>query len=291
MKRTLLLISIICASTLTLWSQEAGNAVYGRSGRRTSGVTTGNLFAAEPKESAPASFIEANVLMNVKADEYLAVFALAQEGSTLGDASEKAAAQTKEFIAALEKLGVKRDEIFVDFISQNRVYDFAVAENTAKETLSGFEVKKNFAVHYKDRALLENMLSAAAKTSIFDLVKVDYVVTDLATFRERLLEEASRVIRKKEAAYARLFGVKSRPVSVYVEKYNAFFPSEMYSSYAAYGASEVYRGNLPVIGKRKTTTFYFNPLDPGEFDSIVGPSGPEPVVQLTLYLKIKYASS
>ena len=291
MKRTLFLISIICVCEITAWTQEAGNIVYGSSKHRTSGVTMGNLSALEPKGSTPVSFIEANVLMNVKAEEYLAVFALAQEGPTLLDSNQKVAAQINQFIAALENLGVKTNDMFVDFISQNRIYDFTVVENSARETLSGFEVKKNLTIRYRDRALLESMLSIAAKSSIFDLVKVDYVVKDLTSLRERLLTEASKVIRKKETAYARLFGVKMHPSLVDQEKYNAFFPSEMYNSYVAYESGDVYRGNLPVMRKRKTSSFYFSPLDPGEFDLVIGPSGLEPVVQLTLYLKMRYSSN
>src|SRR5205085_6395195 len=58
--------SILCACELGLSAQEAGNQLYGGSRRRTSGVVTGNLFAAEPKEAARTTFIEANVLMNVR---------------------------------------------------------------------------------------------------------------------------------------------------------------------------------------------------------------------------------
>jgi uncharacterized protein YggE len=163
----------------------------------------------------PLSFIEANVLLNLKADQYQAVFALAQKGPTLLEGNEKLAAQTKEFIASLEALGVEHADIFVDFISQNRVYDFTVADNVAREKLSGFEVKKNVIVRYQDAALLEKMLAAAAKSAIFDLVKVDYVVSDLAAARARLLEEASRIIKQKEASYKRLFGVTMRTASVY----------------------------------------------------------------------------
>jgi uncharacterized protein YggE len=291
MKRTLFLISIICVCESAVWAQEAGNIVYGTSRRRTSGVTTGNLSATEPKDSVPAAFIEANLLMNVKADEYVAVFALAQEGPTMLESNEKVAAQLKEFGAALQGLGVKTNDVFVDFIAQNRVYDFNVTGNAAKETLTGFELKKTIAVRYKDRALLDRLLAAAAKSAIFDLVKVDYVVGDLAGLRDRLLAEASKVIKKKAAAYARLFEVKMRPASVSAEKYNAFFPSEMYDTYAAYEASAVYRGNLPVEGRRKTSTSYYRPLDPAEFDVIISPSPLEPVVQLTLYLRVKYTLS
>ena len=41
---------------------------------------------------------------------------------------------------------------------------------------SGFETKKTIAVRYKNRSLLEKLLAAATQASIFDLIKVDYVI-------------------------------------------------------------------------------------------------------------------
>jgi hypothetical protein len=64
----------------------------------------------------------------------------------------------------------------------------------------------------------------------------------------------------------------------------------MYNSYTAFESGNVdtrYR-DAQVIEKRKASTFYFNPLHTGEFDAIINPLGVEPVVQLTLYLKVKY---
>jgi uncharacterized protein YggE len=290
MKKILLLLIIIGACEFAVPAQESGNIVYGTAKRKTTGVALGNLYAIDQKDSVHSSFIEANVLMNVKADEYLAVFGVAQEGVTLLDGNKKIDAQVNDFLNALQGLGVNRNDIFIDFITQNRVYDFGIAGNTAKEKLSGFEVKKNIAVRYKEKPLLEKMLTAASKSSIFDLIKVDYVVSDMAGMRDKLLEEASKIIRKKEESYARLLGVKMRPASVYLEKYNAFFPSEMYNAYVAYESGSVENSgrDLRVLEKRKANTFYFNPLHAGEFDSIINAPGAEPVVQLTLYLRVKY---
>jgi uncharacterized protein YggE len=291
MKKAWVLLCILWAFEFALPAQEAGNIVYGGSRRRTSGVTTGNLSGTEAKDATPVAFIEANLLMNVKADEYVAVFALAQEAPTVPETNDKIAAQLREFISALQSLGIKTNDIFVDLIAQNRVYDTTIAGNVAREALTGFELKKTVAVRYKDRALLDKMLAAAAKSSIFDLVKVDYVVNDLAALRKKLLAEASAVIKQKEAAYARLFGVKMRAGSLAAEKYNAFFPSEMYDTYVAYEASAPYRGPLPVEHKRKTSTSYYSPLAPAEFDLVINPTSLEPVVQLTLYVKMRYTSA
>lgn len=289
MKRLLLLTLILSVTTTVLHAQEAGGSVYNRQGRKTSGVTTGNVAVIDNNTSVYSPFMEANVLLNVKADEYIAVFGLAQEGATVADSNQKLDAQLKQFIAGLESLGIKNNDIFVDFIAQNRIYDYGVAGNTATEKLSGFEIKKNVAVHYKDKALLDKLLAAASKAAVFDLIKVDYLISNMEAVRARLLEEASRVIKSKEESYSRLFSIKLKPNLVVLEKYNAFFPSEMYNVYTAYESGNVgYNDNVRVVQKRKANTFYFNPLNVSEFDAVINPVNVEPTVQCTLFLKIKY---
>ena len=290
MKRVLLLVLIGCATVLATRAQEAGGSVYGKTGRRTSGVVLGNLTTVDPKDSVAAYYLEANVLINVKADEYMAVFGLAQEGASVVDGGQKVDAQLNQFTAALEGLGIKRTDIFVDFIAQNRIYDYVTSGSTITEKLSGFEVKKNVAVRYKDKTLLDRMLAAASRAGIFDLIKVDYVVSDMNRVRERLMEEAAKIIKKKQESYARLLNIKLRPQAVFQERYNVFFPSDMYASYTAFEAGKLvdYRSNSNVTQKRKTSTFYFNPLSVSEFDSVVDPVDVEPVVQCTLYLKVKH---
>ncbi len=298
MKRTWFFVSLVCISNASAFAQGGGGVLYsmGNGGyaaptRRTAGVAMGNLSNPDPKDSTPAAYIEASVLMNVRANEYLAVFGVVQEGATLPEGRQKLDAQLKPFLTALAGLGVKTNDIFVDFIAQNRVYDFVVSGQDANEKLTGFEVKKNVAVRFQDYGLLDKMLAAAADSGIFDLIKVDYVVSDTNSYRKQLLAEASKIIKNKEADYARLFGVKMRAVSVAEDKYNAFYPSEMYSSYVAAESGAVNNFNMRVTRLRKTSTFYYNALHPAEFDTIIHPAGPEPEVQLTLYLRLKYAPS
>ncbi len=301
MKKTcfLLIFLLVCAAgafaqeRLNSVYQERGNAAYGDNSNKkpkNSGVALGNLYSVEPKDSVVSTYLEANTIINAKADEYVAIFGLSQEGLTLADCNTRVDSQIKEFTTGLEALGLSRNDMFVDFIAQNRIYDYTTSGSTARERPAGFELKKNISVHYKDKTILEKMQAMAAKASIFDLIKVDYVVSDLGGIRARLLEEAIRVIKKKEAEFNKLLDAKLKPVAVYQEKYNKFSPSEMYSSYVAYetGSVDSSSRDMRVVEKRKSRTFYFDPLDPGEFDAVINPVIVEPVVQFTLFLKVKY---
>jgi uncharacterized protein YggE len=289
MRRALLILFFLLGVSNS-YSQERGNAAYGNSKQKTSGVITGNLSSVEAKDSVTSTFLEANILMNVKADEYVAVFGASQEAMTVLECNRLIDLQINAFTKSLQEIGVNGKDVFVDFITQNRVYDFALTagSSTAREKATGFEIKKNILVHYKDRSLLERMLVAASKSAIFDLIKVDYIVNDTAAIREKLFEEASKIIKKKQELYSKQLGVKPYSLLVAQEKYNMFSPSEMYSSYSAYEAGSVdSTKDLRVVEKRKSKTFYYNPLDVSDFDQVINPLVMEPVVQFTLFLKVK----
>lgn len=290
MKKTLLIFSIIIACSLSAFAQESGNRVYGQQ-RRKPQTNTGVLTGYDSKGNL-VLYIEANVLMNAKADAYVAVFGVAQEGATADVSNTKVNDLISNFTRSLDGLGIKRNDIYVDFITQNRVYDYTVTGSTVTEKLSGFETKKTVAVRYKDRAQLEPIINAATKASIFDLIKVDYVVNDLDDVRKKLFEEATRVITRKEEAYKKSFSVKLAPIAVASEKYDSFFPGELYNNYQAYEAGRTYGDYRDrVIQARKMTTFYYEPLDPSDFDSVLNSIGIEPMVQFTLYLRVQYSLS
>jgi uncharacterized protein YggE len=243
--------------------------------------------------TANSIFVESSVLMNVKADEYVAVFGIAREGATVAEANQKMDATVKEFTDRLKPLGVGPNALYVDFIAQNKVYDFEVSGDIAREKLTGFELKKNVSIHYKNAALLDKLLAAAAESQIFDLIKVDYIVKDIGRIQDRLMDEATRLIKQKTARYEKLLGTKVQsPPQVYAERPAIYYPTEMYDAYTAYESegisSSSIRQRYTVQSARKTRTFYFNALNADGFDAVINPVTIEPVVQFTLYLKVKY---
>jgi len=287
MRKIFWLTVFVLFCPIFVFAQDSGNRNYGTQRRKpqtNSGVLTGSTDAKQQ-----VYFVEANVLMNMKADAYVAVFGLVQEAATSAESNSKINAQVTAFIRELEGLNIKRADIFVDFITQNKVYDYTTSGNTVTEKFSGFETKKNIAVRYKDRELLEKILSAAAKGSIFDLIKVDYVVSETSGVHSRMYEEAVKIIKQKEVAYANSFGIKLSPTNLANAKYDAFYPGELYASYQAFESGNTSGDyNRVVVQQRKTKTFYYEPLDASIFDTVINPLGIEPMVQFTLYLRLQY---
>jgi uncharacterized protein YggE len=277
--------------------QVAGNVGYGQTGGRARAELNERAQRSLAQNDLPPSpttmFVEASVLMNVKADEYVAVFAITHEGKTLADCSKKMDATVNAFSKELKTLGIAGDDLFVDFIAQNRIYGFEAQGDILQEKLVGFELKKNISIHYKDRDRLEKITLAASQAQVFDLIKVDYIVKDINRVQDQLMDEAARIAKHKIARNEKLLGIKLKPsAQIYATRSATHYPTQMYDSYVASESEEIYGGpdrrKYTVRSARKSRTFYFNPLDGNGFDDVINPVVTEPIVQFTLYLKVKY---
>lgn len=286
MKRLFLTLCLLCCAGLVSLAQDSGNRNYGTQRRKpleSSGLLTNVVNNKE------VYYIEANVLMNMKPDSFVAVFGIVQEGANAAESNSKLDTQIAGFISDLSKLGIKQDETFVDFIAQNKIYDYTASGNVVTEKFSGFETKKNINIRYKDRETLEKIINAAAKATIFDLIEVKYLVGDASGVRTRLFDDAVKVLKQKEANYANAFGVKMLATNLANEKYDTFYPSDLYSVYQAFEAGATSGDyNRTVIKQRKTKTFFYEPLDAKSFDTVINQMGIEPLVQFTLYLRMQY---
>ncbi|RYG69508.1 DUF541 domain-containing protein [bacterium] len=322
------------------FAQFGGGAAMGGSAIRDgasggSGIYDGNYRnpttrelakrAPLPIESYTAgelNFISASMLMNVAPDEYVAVFAITEEGKTPQEANEKMNVTIKSFQKSLSGLGVKPKDMFVDFVILNRIYAFQLSTETtkqlarskdnpfetqrnaakeelvevqrtiAKEELAGFELKKNISIHFTDKLLLDKFADAAAANKIYDLVKVDYLLKNLEQLQEDLQTQTMALIKKKEARYLKGLGLAFAPAAkVLVDKPSVYYPVEQYSSYQAAEGDRVnpsYDTQIIRVEARKTKTSYFNPLRGIDFDAVINPVVIEPTIQLTTYLKIQY---
>jgi uncharacterized protein YggE len=293
-KASLLILGLLFFVNLQVFAQESGNRIYGNQGyynqqKHTPLTNTGILANGTDRKYFSA---EASVLINLKPDAFVAVFGIQQEGTNPADSNGKLDGRLAQFNRSLSALGVSQNDIFVDFITQNKIYDYKAQGSDVIEVPSGFETKKTIAVRYKDRSIFEKIVAEAAKAQIFDLIKVDYIVSDFDAVRTRLFDEAVKVIKSKESKYVSMLGVKLSPVGLANEKYDAFYPSEEYEKYQAYESGSAYNGynKGTVITQRKASTFYYEPMTGDRFDKMINPLGIEPLVQFTLYLRMDYDS-
>lgn len=237
-------------------------------------------------------YLEASILMNVPADEYVAVFAVSVERKTLSEARSAMDDTMRAFAQGLSSLKLTGKDSYVDFVAQNRVYGYEdIGNNTLRETLAGFEVKKNFSVRYGNKETLDTLIEAAAKADVFDLVKVDYVVKDTAQVQSKLMEEAAKVIKRRAMEVEKLFDLGTlRFNQVLPPQFSVYYPTEMYDAYVAQETENVYsyRSDRTIINARKAKSFYYRGLDGKDFDTVIGPGLVEPMVQFTVYVRVQY---
>lgn len=277
-------------------AQFGGNAAFAQGGGRARAEQNERAKRVLADNDLPTSgtstYLDASVLANVKADEYVAVFAVAREGATAEECGRAMDAAVRALTDAFKTLGVKDADLFVDFVAQARVYGFQMAGDVAREKAAGLELKKNVIVHFADKALLDRLVAAAARAEVFDLVKVDYVVKDPKKVQEQLAQEAARVLREKARRYEALLGLKLKPAAqVVAERSAAYSPPALYDAYTAAESEQVDvpdRGRVTTHSARKTRTFYYNGLDPSSFDAVIDPVVVEPVVQFTFYIKVRH---
>jgi uncharacterized protein YggE len=274
----------------TASGQEAGNRIYGNTGyyqqKRNSQVNTGMLGNHEGYS------IEASVLTNLKPDAFVVVFGINDEGSNAATSNEKVNSKITNLTQRLKSLGIDSNDVFIDFITQNRVYDFTVAGTQATENFTGFETKKTVAIRYKNRELFERIVSAAVDSKIFDLIKVDYIVSDFDAVRANLFDAAARVLKSKEQKYSNALGITLGAVGLSIEKYDVTYPAEAYQRYQAFETGDASVNNEQGVSsrvvKRKSFTFFYEPFKAGSFDTVLAHSGLEPMVQFSVYLRMQY---
>ncbi len=302
---------VLWTSLLLMASTHAALAQFGGGASGNAGGFAGNSSAYGNTGSTPAqierskrliysdskdtTYIEGSILMNVKADEYVAVFAVMTEGKTPGDANLEMDTAIGNFRKSLQALGIQDADVFVDFVTQNRVYEYRLQENVAREELAGFELKKNISIHFQDKLLVDRLVSVAAESQIFDLVKVDYVIKDAAAIQARLQTQTLEIVKRKAAIYQSQLGIPlTSPVQIMLDKPSIYYPMEQYSSYTAAESENISvaydRNRYTVQNARKSRTTYFNPLSGNDFDTVINPVIIEPVVQFTTYLRVRYAT-
>jgi hypothetical protein len=147
MKKALLMLGLLFFVNSICFAQESGNRIYGNQGyqqnKRNPALGDGNLMSGGNFK------IEVSILLNMKPDSFVAVFGVAQEAKTADESNGKVNAQIDDFLKSLSGLGITKNDTYVDFITQNKIYDFDIKGDFAEQYLECFETKKTVDFKYK----------------------------------------------------------------------------------------------------------------------------------------------
>lgn len=239
-------------------------------------------------------YIDLKALQNVTAATYTAIFNLSQIGETAEEANKIVNERINNIKQKLKANGVLENDIIVDVISFVPVYEIEVEKKlfskTYTEVPKGFELQQNIHIRFTKTNQFEDILTACAEQEIYNLVKVDYFIENIAEVYKNLQSEILKLVEDKKTYYKALgFDLSKYDVSVADDKY-CYFPKDFYRSYQAFNSIsfEAMKKTKGITTVKKQTSYYYQPLTYEDYDLVINPSILEPVTQVGMNLKLQF---
>ncbi|WMW76985.1 SIMPL domain-containing protein [Flavobacterium sp. 20NA77.7] len=232
-------------------------------------------------------------IYNEKATSQRAVFSVLQVGKT---AEEVTTLMDDRIQTVMNELKLFNPEIEVisDMISFIPTYDFEVQKKifnpkTYNEKPSGFELKKNLIIKYKNTNDLNKIMTLCAKQEIYDLAKVDYVTSNLDHIRDVLQAKASEEYKQMLTNYSAIMNMDLfKKEKTLVEGYNTIYPMESYKSYTAYSQAAInFSPDSEVNSIKKNSTQFYDGALAKSHTFVVNADITEPTIQLFYDLTIR----
>ena len=239
----------------------------------------------------PNLVVSVKGMINLKADNYVAIFSVTQFGKT----PEEVNSLIDSRISQVTSLMKANPELllYVDMISFVPVYEFETekkifSKRTYNEVPKGFEVKKNIHIKYTNPNLLNEIIMNLASAEIYDLVRVDYFSDKMEKSRIDLMTKARLLLQQKIRNDYLALGIKTDSLEKnIVDGFSVVYPVESYRSYQAYSNSSLNLKKPANVNEvQKSTTLYYQPFMDKDFDFVINPTIVEPVIQLMYEVKV-----
>ncbi len=296
------LISLLIANTII--GQVLGNEGYSRSNRYTQNTLYNkdvqlsiNLDRDRKSKTLRVNDdfaeLEINALYNAKADSYLAILSIIQNGATAVAADSMINLRYDGFRIGLSKFGIKKEDIFIDMISMVPLYSMQVEKKlfskTYNELPAGFKLQKNIHIYFEKGDDLDRILTIASKHEIYDLIKVEYFVNNTEAIYDSLVNVSINALNRKVNQLKKLGIVLDTLKHVYSDQKTVLFPVDRYKPYNSYGGMSLTSGKLGATKtSNKTPTMFYNKIPYHKYDIIINPSFTEPAVQYSYNILVRY---
>ena len=201
-----IILLLFLISIYSVHGQMSGNQVYrNRNSYENNQPQVSDLKHFYATDSTMV--INVNVLLNKRADQFKISLGLNEEAETPKKAIEKMNTRIQNFTKRLGALGVKKEDFYVDFISQTKVYDVSISDDKKliSEKIKGFEIKKNIIIKTNDHSKIEKIIYEASDFQIYDIIKIDYLNTDLEKIHQDLMTEANKIADWKREDFFKRF--------------------------------------------------------------------------------------
>lgn len=291
-----LLIGLLCGATLQ--AQVMGN--YAQQQNVYQNINFSAQYRAVPKA---ATFIGENVLefninalSNQKATTYTAIFTVYQLGKTADETNKLLNDRLDAVLNELKALGFQQEDLYVDMVNFLPKYEYdrtkkIFSKKTLTEIPKGFELQKNLHIRYRDPALLEKIVSAAARQEIYDIVKVDYFVENPQQVYQELRATAFAYLNNIKQEYLKLGLVLDSAYMISAENAWVAYPINRYENYQAFSTQSLDQQdkNTAIIETYdKPTLRFYNAVPANDYDIVINPEILEPAVQFSYNLALRF---
>ena len=240
--------------------------------------------------------ITVNGLANVVADSYVAWFNIIQVAETMESADQLMSARIAAFVDKCREARLDTSDIRVDLISFVPRFDVQTEtrffSKTYNEIPAGFELQKNVSIRYNQSNQLNYILSAAAASEIYDIIKVDYFVTDFQKHLDGLRQKCLQELKTKKKIYESMGFHLDTLKKAMTDNFNTVYPQTRYYTYQAFSrpslAATKKKSAPALVEVPKTTSKFYSAVDYDLYDIVVNPVVTEPVVQISYSATVKY---
>lgn len=278
-----------------IYTQVAGNQVY------NSHHNYGNSVSVQKSSvytTDSTMVITTKILMNKVADYYLLTVGAHQEAKELNLCNQKINERIQKIIDGLEEIDIASEDIYIDFITQTKIYDYEITSNETKQYENGFEIKKNLIIRMKNLDKLDSIISLCASEKVDDIVNVEYINTNINEAYNEMFDEAMLLIESRKRKYLKVGSYAPTGVKRLVsDNFFSLYPKSQYKQYEAYESSNVsihnrnYSHEYIAKEARKHKTFYYDGAPISGFDKVINPTMPEVGIQYVLTISMVYELS
>lgn len=292
--KTLKFASVFILSfTQFIYSQDSGNANYGNNTYQVNRVNTIQTTSSNQEEMV----LVIKGIYNERATAKIATFSILQLGKTAEETTNLIDERIENVIKELSVYN-KEIEVVTDMISFVPTYDYSVEKKifnpkTYNEKPSGFELKKNLIIKFKNTNDMDKILSICGKNEIYDLAKVDYVTTNFDMMRNQMQKKALEIFKDQMANYSMIMNTDlNKKEKIIQEGFNVTYPMESYRSYQAFSQADANFGVKSVVNNiKKNNTEYYNGAMVKDHNFVFNADIVEPTIQafyeITIRIKLK----
>ncbi|NUQ24467.1 MAG: SIMPL domain-containing protein [Saprospiraceae bacterium] len=299
MKRQHLLLAIVLVfSTIQLQAQVMGN--YANQQQTYQNINVNAQYRGVPKAAAILDGnvleISINSLFNQQAEAYTAIFTVAQTGKTAEETNDLLNTRLNGLVESLKNLGIQPSDLYIDMVNFLPKYEYDVSKKifskrTYTEIPKGFELQKNIHIRYTNPALLEQIVTAAAKQEIYDIVKVDYFIKDQQSVYTQLRKLTFDYLKTIETQYRTIGMQIDSAYLITAENAWVAYPINRYETYQAYtsqGLDAFEKNNSVIQSADKPVLRFYNAVPANDYDIVVNPEILEPAIQFSYNLVARF---